>query len=166
MKKILAILAMLPLAITAFSQESALSISELPNLNTADKALGTNAQVHFLSIDNNLIVTSSNKNDEVKAAVKQSDGKIVVKVLCDMSNKSADSKRKFTVKLSGSSQQESTEKILTAGKNFFFEVVTAEHQLCFNFPQNTSPLYKTSEKKSCVEINVPQDIGSLHLRFT
>lgn len=166
MKKILAILAMLPLAIAAFAQESALSISELPNLNTVDKALGTNAQVNFLSANNNLVVTSSNKNDEVKAAVKQNDGKFVVKVLCDMSNKSADSKRKFTVKLSGTSQQESMEKILTAGKNFFFEVVTAEHQLCFNFPQNTSPLYKTSEKKSCVEINVPQDIGSLHLRFT
>lgn len=165
MKKVIAFLLFLHACILVQAQESALSISELPNLNTTDEALGTKAQISFLSAENNLIVTSSNKNDEVKTAIKQSDGQYVVNVQCDMSNKNTDRKRKFTVKLSGTSQQESVEKVLSAGKCFFFQVLIAEHQLCFNFPSNTNPFYETTEKKSCIEINVPQDIGELKLNF-
>lgn len=166
MKKTLAFLLCLYACLHIQAQESALSISELPNLNTTDETLDTKAQISFLSVENNLTVTSSNKNDEVKAAIKQSDGQYVVNVLCDMSNKNTDRKRKFTVKLSGTSQQESVEKVLSAGKCFFFQVLIAEHQLCFNFPSNTNPFYETTEKKSCIEINVPQDIGELTMNFS
>ena len=165
MKKTFAFLLFLYACLHIQAQESALSISELPNLNTIDKALDAKAQVSFLSLEKNIIVTSSNINDEVKAAIKQSDGQYVVNVLCDMSNKNTDRKRKFTIQLNGTSQQESVDKVLSAGKCIYFQVLIAEHQLCFNFPSNTSPFYKTEEKKSCIKIQVPQDIGELKLNF-
>ncbi len=165
MKKVLSLLLFLQACLLIQAQESALSISELPNLNSADEALGSKAQVSFLSEENNLIVTSSNNNDEVKAATRQSNGQYVVTVLCDLNNKNADRKRKFTVKLSGTSQQERIDKVLSAGKCFFYQVLIAEHQLSFNFPSNTNPFYETSEKKSCIEFNIPQDIGELRLNY-
>lgn len=166
MKRLLVLLLSLPVCLYVRPQESALSISELPGRELADAGLTGKARVHFLSAQANLVIASSNRQDEVQAAVSGSDGMYDACVVCDLAVASSDRKRKFTVKLAGTSQQESVEKVLAAGKSYFFQVTTAEHQLCFNFPQKTNPFYRTDEKKSCIEINVPQDIGSLHLDFT
>ena len=62
MKKVLSLLLFLQACLLIQAQESALSISELPNLNSADEALGSKAQVSFLSEENNPLPNKATVN--------------------------------------------------------------------------------------------------------
>ena len=145
------------------SAQEAVSISELDEMAQTDVSLGQKSVAVFLSKTNNLVITSSNADDDVALARRQADGRYAVEVTCDVSEQGVNQRRTFSVLIKNTSLKNSKAKTMKAGRRFYFEVAQADHILDFWWPEKNG-LYAVAGK-SCVEFQVPIEVKGLKLRF-
>jgi hypothetical protein len=164
MKRILSSLFLAVMALLAMAQD-AVTIAEQTEQTKSDASLGSKSVVAFVAKNNNLIITSSNHSDQVGTAVKQKDGTWLTEVTCDLSDKSVERNRTFTVLIKNTSLKGSVAKKMMPGKRFFFKATEADHMLNFWWPTTRNTLYAVAGK-ACVEFQIPANINGLKVKYS
>lgn len=152
------------MVLTAMAQD-VVTISEQTDKTKSDASLGSKAVAVFIAKSNNLIISSSNHSDKVGAAVKQNDGTWMTEVVCDLSDKSVERNRTFTVLIKNTSLKGSISKKLMPGKQFYFKATEADHMLNFWWPSTRNTLYAVAGK-ACVEFQIPANISGLKVKYS
>ena len=153
------------LALTSTLAQDAVAVAEQTDMTKTDKNLGEKAVATFIAKSNNLVISSSNHTDKVGTATKQSDGTYVTTVECDLSDKSVERQRTFTVLIKNTSLKGSIVKKMVPGKRFFFKATEASHMLNFWWPNTRNTLYAVAGK-ACVEFQIPANINDLKLKYS
>ena len=165
MKKNMLLLAMLLMAGMAMAQEAVVDIVEQTAMMKSDATLGKQSVAMFVSNANNLVISSSNPGDVVSATKKTSDGRFLTEVACDLSDRSVDANRTFSVLIKGTSLKGTKKKAMAPGRRYYFLVTEAEHMLTAWWPQTKDILYPVAGK-ACVEFNLPQTLDNMKLKFS
>ena len=153
------------LALTSTLAQDAVAVAEQADMTKTDKALGEKAVATFIAKSNNLVISSSNHADKVGTATKQSDGTYATTIECDLSDKSVERQRTFTVLIKNTSLKGSIVKKMVPGKRFFFKATEASHMLNFWWPTTRNTLYAVAGK-ACVEFQIPANINDLKLKYS
>ena len=152
-------------ATLAAAAQDVVAIAEQTDKAKSDAALGQKAINTFVAKSNNLVITSSNHSDKIGTAVKQSDGTWATDVTCDLSDKSVERNRTFTVLIKNTSLKGTVAKKMMAGKHFYYHVTEADHMLNFWWPSTRNTLYAVAGK-AAVEFQIPSNINDLKVKFS
>lgn len=164
MKKVLLSLFLIGCALSGMAQD-VVAIAEQTEKAKSDATLGTQAVCTFITKNNNLIISSSNHSDKVGNTLKQKDGTWATEVTCNLSDRSIERNRTFTVLIKNTSLKGSVTKKMMTGKRFFFKVTEADHMLNFWWPNTRNTLYAVAGK-ACVEFQIPSNINDLQLKYS